>query len=129
MNRERSHASLPTKKMLEAVLEFGEREYYVRPAGQRGSYEVAVFQGTTAPTDVYTVRGLHCSCPAGGGSKDHKHIELVRLFQRLGEPACFMFWRGEDIWHARRWTGDEHVVDSLSHRASFGYLRHHNGRR
>jgi len=78
------------------------KEYYVRPVYQ--GYEVAVFDGTECPQNVYYVQGLFCSCPAGGhADKTHKHVELVRLFQRMNEPEMFVFWRDEqeNIWRAK----------------------------
>jgi hypothetical protein len=113
----------------ETLLAFGEQEYYVRPLGA-ARYEVAVFYGGPIPTGVYEVRGLTCTCPAGGGDRGHKHVELVRLFQRMGEPSCFAFWRdGEGLWHGRSWHHNEHTVDDTGHRLRAAHLRYSNGRR
>jgi len=60
-------------------------------------YEVAMFNGHQEPDAIYDVKGFYCNCPAGGG-KGHKHVELVRQFQQLGEPWLTTFWQRNGKW-------------------------------
>lgn len=79
------------------AMTFGDPEYYVRRTAIRGEYLVAVFRGSKEPSNLYTVRGIHCSCPAGGG-ESHKHVELVRKFKEMGEPEEMVFFNEPTGW-------------------------------
>lgn len=85
-------------------MKFGDPEYYVRRTAIRGEYLVAVFRGGKGPDNLYTVRGLKCSCPAGGG-EGHKHVTLVAEFKRLGEPSGTVFFNEPTGWE------HQHVYD------------------
>lgn len=73
--------------------------YCVRPLG-RDVFEVAKFEGHASPAQVYRVtlgRGgslSTCSCPGFQRRQDldHKHVQLVKVFQELGSPELASLW-------------------------------------
>jgi len=73
------------------------KTYNVRKMPGAGWYEVAMFNGHQEPDAIYDVKGDFCNC-RGGMGPEHKHVQLVRQFQQLGEPWLTTFWQRDDKW-------------------------------
>ena len=80
-------------------------EYYIRE--KDNLFEVAKFDGTKEPVEVYVVNPMAgtCTCWAGmrmykGGMKE-KHVKMVVLWQATGRPDPW-------TWNRIRKIGEEH---------------------
>lgn len=63
--------------------------YLVRQV-KKDIYEVAKFEDSNFPTDVYTVKSTKCNCPASYRSKKCKHNLLVDEFKKV-KKGIFAF--------------------------------------
>lgn len=52
-------------------------------------YEVAKFDDSDSPIDVYTIYPRRCSCPAM--SKSCKHVKMLNAWVKAGEPIGAVF--------------------------------------
>lgn len=89
---------------------WGDAEYCVRRLDSYGTaqprYEVARFTDDAIPDAIYVVRGNACNCPHAaryGAGAAHKHVRLVSMFRKLGEPVLATFWMEEDKWRVKLW--------------------------
>jgi len=83
-------------------------EYYIKEV--RSVFEVAKFDGTKAPTEVYTVdvkRGK-CNCIGalahGKHGSNEKHVKMVNLWLAVGCPDPW-------TWNRIRKIQEEHGMD------------------
>lgn len=62
-------------------------EYLVRKG--KLFYEIAKFEDSDSPTDVYTFYARGCSCPARGASC--KHSRILNTWKKMKEPVGTVF--------------------------------------
>mgnify|MGYP001156758556 FL=1 len=62
-------------------------QYIVRKG--KYNYEVAKFDDTDTPVDVYRFHARGCSCPAR--SKSCKHTKMVNAWKRAGSPEGVVY--------------------------------------
>lgn len=97
--------------------------YYTVRALKGNSYEVARFDSTKAPTDVYTVRlqpdHYSCSCPGFQFDREpseHKHIRIVRAYKMCKPDQMPIFTldsNGEVLIHKSNSHGWSLVKDAV----------------
>ena len=68
-------------------------EYLIR----KGKFtdEVAKFEESDYPIDVYTINSRGCSCPAR--SRSCKHIKLIKTWKSMNSPIGAVFNDNADI--------------------------------
>jgi len=55
----------------------------------KSHYEIAKFDDSTEPVDVYTFNTRGCSCPAH--TAHCKHVRILKIWKAAGEPVGIVY--------------------------------------